>query len=112
MVFGSVEEFIKFIEARLSELKEIEDYLRKKSQDESVDAIDVELQLRVSIDSKELLKIIDDIKEAYSRLLKAIPSGLRGAKWMVVLELINSRPVKVYLVPILSTGLFQGGTQA
>ncbi len=105
IVFRSIGEFSRFVENRIKELTEVESILRKSApKGELISAIDVESMVNVGLDSKELFNIVHEAKEAYIKILKSIPSELKDAEWITILELMGNKPVKAYIIPMtLST---------
>ncbi|MGC8570502.1 hypothetical protein [Caldivirga sp.] len=101
IVFRSISEFSRFVEGMVKELTEIESILKKSApKGEPISAIDVESMVNIGLDSKELLNVVREAKEAYLRILKSIPVEIKDVEWVTVLELMGNRPVKAYIIPV------------
>ncbi|WP_291764815.1 hypothetical protein [Caldivirga sp. UBA161] len=102
IVFRNIEEFSRFVENMVKELTEVESILKKSApKGELINAIDAESMVNVGLDSKELLNIVHEAKEAYLKILKSIPAEIKDVEWVTVLELMGNKPVKAYIIPII-----------
>jgi len=101
IVFRSVGEFTRFVESMVKGLTEAESVIKGAvSRGDFINAIDVESMVNVALDPRDLLNIIREAKDSYQRILRSIPSELKDAELVVVLEIMGNKPAKAYIIPL------------